>query len=158
MMITSLPIRQKQHGFTMIELIVVLLVVGVMAIFFAYSLMGSSDDAKANLSKTALASDMPRGIFSYLSMANIPSSGTDLTSEIAERGVKPTTPWGDTWSATSQGTGSGAVVKVTYPIGAEDGVSLADLIAEDLNDASLYPQIESATASGNTITVKYKVM
>lgn len=153
-----LPKRNQESGFTTLELIVVLVIIGVLVVAFGYNTIGRTDDAKANTAKIALSSDMPQGIFSYYSIAGVPNDGTTLTSDIAARGVKPTTPWGDTWSATSRGNGSGATVEVSYPIGAEDADNLADNIAAELSKGSLYPQISSATASNGTLTVTYKTL
>lgn len=149
-------VRHKEGGYTIIQLIIVLLIIGILVVAFGYNAVGATDDAKANTSKIFLSSDMVSSIASYLSIAGRPSGTNDITGELVSRGAKPNTPWNETWSAAPSGSGSSQVIKVTYPIGAEDATTYAEDIASDLNDGTKYPSIEKATADGAEIVVDYK--
>jgi|AntDeeMinimDraft_5_1070356.scaffolds.fasta_scaffold11606_2 type II secretory pathway pseudopilin PulG len=152
-------VRHKDGGYTIIQLIIVLLIIGILVVAFGYNAVGATDDAKANTSKIFLSSDMVSSIASYLSIAGEPSTGDVITDALVSRGAKPDTPWGgDPWKATASGNGDSQTIDVEYPIGAEDAETYARDIASDLDNAAKYPSIESASASSGEITVKYKTL
>lgn len=148
--------RPRQSGFTTLELIVVLVIIGVLVVAFGWVSVGKTDDAKANMTLTALSFDMPTAVRSYLGVNTPPAEGTDVTDELVERGVKPTTPWEGSWSAQIEGSGESARVSVTYPIGGGKAAEMAQQIATKLGDKDIYPLIDGAAVeSSEDVVIKY---
>ena len=149
---------KKLKGFTLVELIAVVAIISMIAVYITIEISQSSDDAKVGIATAFLASNVPAAISSYRarnrSSCRGLGSGTavDITTILVARGLAPNSPWDVPWSATYNDTTRQISVIITTS--GEQQNDSASTIATNLNDAEV-PQVVSATSSTNTATVVY---
>nr|WP_192963253.1 type II secretion system protein [Pseudomonas fluorescens]CEK42033.1 hypothetical protein PQBR57_0080 [Pseudomonas fluorescens SBW25] len=140
---------RKQKGFTLIELMVVLAVIGILIKIFMPGLFQSQEDAKVQGVKTQLLKDFPSSITRLVTMSNKCNNTTITYAKMVERGMAPETVFGGTWSITTSG---GNTATVTYPLDLND----ADL-ATDLKDTLTgAPNVKSVSNTSAQIVVAYR--
>lgn len=148
----------KARGFTLVELIAVVAIISMIAVYITIEINQSSDDAKVGIATAFLASNVPAAISSYRarnrSSCRALGSGTgvDITSTLVSRGLAPNSPWDEPWSAVYND--STREISVTITTTGQQANDSASTIATNLNDAEV-PQVVRATASNNTATVVY---
>lgn len=141
--------KKKQRGFTMVELLMVLVAIGLLIWVMNSGLFQSQEDAKAQTAKTQLLKDFPRGIATLVSFTNKCTNTTITRDKLISRGVPSETVWGGAWSVTTSG---GNTVTVTYPLDLKDtdlGAQVADALLRSDN-------IKTATGTGTQIVVSYR--
>lgn len=141
--------RKKQRGFTMVELLMVLVAIGLLIWVMNSGLFQSQEDAKAQTAKTQLLKDFPRAIATLVSFTNKCTNTTITQPKLISRGVPSETVWGGAWTVTTSG---GNTVTVTYPLDVKDttlGTEIATALARSDN-------VKSATGTGVLVTVSYR--
>lgn len=140
---------RKQKGFTLIELMVVLAIIGIFIKIFMPGLFQSQEDAKVQGVKTQLLKDFPSSITRLVTMSNTCSNTTITYDKMVERGMPSQTVFGGTWTITTSG---GNTATVTYPLDLND----TDL-ATDLKDVLTgAPNVKSVSATSSQIVVAYR--
>lgn len=161
----------KDRGFTLVELIAVVAIISMIAVYITIEINKSSDDAKIGIATAFLTSNVPGAISSY--RARNLSSCRGLTNEgiaamddsvkididqedgftikdvFVARGLSPRTPWDDKWSVEYDDTSR--QIKLNFPVGGDANKSEAivqDLL-KNLGDKS---QIESIDTAGYQTT------
>jgi|SRR3990167_7823037 len=133
----------KQQGFTMLEMVFVLIVIGILAVTFLPGLIGQKDDAKYSAAVTQLEKDFPSAIGRQVARTNACTTTTITKANLLTRGLQTNTVWGTNWTVSSV---TGNVVTINYVVDPNDTAAAAD-IASRLNSNG---NISSATASGTT--------
>jgi|AntDeeMetagen681_2_1112603.scaffolds.fasta_scaffold08055_3 type II secretory pathway pseudopilin PulG len=155
--------RRRTGGYTLLQIIVVLLIIGVLAVAFGYGSLGKVDASKASAAKSILAGEVPKAFFSYLRTNGVPTTNTDVRSGLIDNGLSPQTPWHEDWSAKMVGNNPnapivGAMLRIRYPIGGDNATNYAQEIASSLIAAGDFPQVaNAANPSNGVIYVYYKV-
>ena len=164
---------KKQAGFTLVELIAVVGIISMIAIYITIEINQSSDDAKVGLATAFLVSNVPNALSSYrarhlgscLGIAG-PVDGsenlkvlnegdnlgsTPLKQRLLKRGLADATPWGDYWNiAYDSGTRE---VTLTYPV---PGTNSKAMIADIVENLATQGQVVSAESeTDGAITVVY---
>lgn len=140
---------RKQKGFTLVELVVVMAVIGLLMYVLMPGLFQSKEDAKVQGVKTQLLKDFPGGITRLVTMTNKCNNTTITYDKLVERGLQPETVFGTTWSITTSG---GNTATVTYPLDLDDPALATDL-KDSLTGA---PNVKSVTATTAQIVVSYR--
>lgn len=146
---------RKNNGFTLIELIAVVAIISMIAVYITIEVNQSADDAKVGLATSFLASNIPSAISSYraqnmssCSRMATPPTGKTVKDLLTDRGIAPNSAWDIPWTVTYDATNR--TVNVVYTVfGSTD---YAGVIASNLGSV---PQVNTATSSGNVVTVVY---
>ena len=101
--------KKEQKGFTLVELITVIAMVSLMAVYLSIEMSSASEDAKIAMASTFLLDNVPKAISSFrarhnytCSDLNVGPGGTgavDATVQLTDRGLFSGTPWEDVWAA-----------------------------------------------------------
>lgn len=135
---SQLQNRKKSQGFTLVELIAVVGIISMIAIYITIEINQSSDDAKIGIATAFLVSNMPSALSSFRARhlgscrgiddaiadgevvtalaADDTSTGAAIfvKQRLTKRGLADTTPWDDYWiAAYDDGTRE---VTLSYPI------------------------------------------
>ena len=152
---------KKLKGFTLVELITVVAIISMIAIYITIEINRSNDDAKIGIAAAYLSSSVPAAISSYRArhMGNCNgiagTSGTDALPELESRGMSDTSPWGTPVTAVWSSTNSTITVSFTVPASA-DG-TLAQTLRANLDSSSgQFVTLPAATiADGSAFSVTY---
>tara|TARA_R110002124_G_scaffold128157_15_gene288682 strand:+ start:6681 stop:7193 length:513 start_codon:yes stop_codon:yes gene_type:complete len=144
--------KQKQKGFTLLEVVVVMAIIAILVAATAGGLFTAKDDAKVGAAKTQLMKDFPSAITRILTINNLCTGIT--TAKIQDRGISSTTVFGTTWSVTGA---SNSGVTISYPTTITDAATLSSVASS----IPTYPSdrssnINSISASASTLTVSYR--
>lgn len=140
---------RKQKGFTMVELVVVLFIIGLLMYVLMPGLFETKEDAKVQGVKTQLLKDFPAGITRLVTMTNKCNNTTITYEKLVERGMKAETVFGTPWTITTSG---GNTATVTYPLDLDD-----TNLSTDLKDALTgAPNVKSVTATTAQIVIAYR--
>lgn len=85
----SVPNRRRQQGFTLIEIMVVIIILGVLAAVVVPNIIGAPDEARAKAAKVDIARVMQQLDLYRLDNLNYPSSEQGLAALVAKPGGKP---------------------------------------------------------------------
>lgn len=147
-MLTMKRSQKSQKGFTLIEILIVLAIIGLLASTFLPGLMRKREDAKFTTALTYLQKDFPGAITSQVSRTNECIGMTK--QDLVDRGLVENTVWNLPWtldSATSN------LVTIGYPIDSTD-TKAASTLATTLSQST---NISSAVATANSkVTVAYR--
>lgn len=92
--------KNEQKGFTLVELITVIAIVSLLAIYLSFEMGEAGEDAKIGMASTFLLSNVPSTMHSIRARAagfcGLPAVAKP---DLEARGLYGQTPWGDDWSA-----------------------------------------------------------
>ena len=142
----------RQKGFTLIELAIVLGVIAILTAFFLPGMLKAREDSKLSTAITQLQKDFPGAIARQVSRTNTCSTTTITAAKLKERGLPDLTVWNTAWTVDAVTSNQ---VTISYTIDSTDTNTAADL-ATALNQSNNIVK-NSATATGNTkVTVAYR--
>lgn len=157
--LTREHVFSNEGGYTLIQIIVVFVIIGIVIVAFSYQGLGFSDDARANVASKFLTTNIPRAIVGFAQMSGVAGASDDaaLKEAFIVRGAKPDTPWDEPWTATliDAPSGSGKYVRIKYPFA---GSRAAEAVADVRKrlDSPDYPLIANVQVIGaNTLQVDY---
>lgn len=166
--------QNKQSGFTLVELIVVVGLISMIAIYITIEINQSSDDAKVGIATAFLVSNVPSAISSYRARhmgtcAGISSEAlnpnevldsvvldsgdvdqTNLKKRLVKRGLSSQTPWGQYWTTSYDATT--LVLTITYPVPGADALNMSNDIKENIESQG---KVAKITVNNNTLSVEY---
>ncbi|MDY6920074.1 MAG: type II secretion system protein [Pseudomonadota bacterium] len=165
--------KLKQNaGFTLVELIAVVAIISMIAVYVTIEINQSSDDAKVGLATAFLTSNVPSAISSYRarhmancrSITNYPDDAVDLNGDgdydvadvLIERGLAPTTPWGDTWVA--EYSDETREITIRFPFNGTNAEVVRDDILVNLTNRPQMVSVEdggSQAGGATSLTVVY---
>jgi general secretion pathway protein G len=100
---------KRSRGFTLIEMMVVMLIIGIMAAMVVPNLISRGDDAKVTAAKGDIATIMQSLKMYHLDNSRYPTTDQGLQSLVAKPGGKgyleklPKDPWGNQYQYLSPG-------------------------------------------------------
>jgi general secretion pathway protein G len=97
--------RSAEHGFTLVELMVVILIIGLLATIVIINVMPATDQAAVTKARADIAT-LEQGMEMYrLKHMNYPGGGDGLQLLVSERLVKrlPKDPWGNPYRYAAPG-------------------------------------------------------
>ncbi|MCC7064870.1 MAG: type II secretion system protein GspG [Planctomycetes bacterium] len=90
-------VRPVQAGFTLVEIMVVIVILGLLATMVAQNVIGASDTARIGTTQASLKSIHEAVSLYYLNNGKLPSSLEDLTNNDAKGGAALTELGKDAW-------------------------------------------------------------
>jgi len=82
------PLRPAQAGFTLVEIMVVIVILGLLSTMVATNVIGASDEARVNLAKTSVT-NIHRAIEAYYTFnGKLPENLEELVNEEAKGGAQ----------------------------------------------------------------------
>jgi prepilin-type N-terminal cleavage/methylation domain-containing protein len=142
--------RNKQQGFTLIELAIVLAIAALLAATFLPGLLKNRDDAQYTSALTQLQKDFPSAITRQLARTNQCNATTMTRTNLLTRGLPANTVWGTAWSATYASNR----VSVVYPLtNADDPATAGADLVSALSSSS---NVAAVSVSGTNLTVQYR--
>ncbi len=97
--------RSAEHGFTLVELLIVLTIIGLLATVVVINVMPAQDTARMRKAEADIAT-LEQGIEMYrLNRMNYPSAGDGLQALVTEGFIKrlPNDPWGNPYRYAAPG-------------------------------------------------------
>lgn len=137
----------SQQGFTLLELMVVLALIGILAGFFYPRLASSGDDAKVAAARTWMNKDFPAGISAQL--ARTRSCSTVTKDNLTKRGVNEKTLWGDSWTVSVTSN----TVTLTYPLTSAQDMASAGADLATLKEDGI---VQTSTFTSPNLLVTYR--
>ncbi|TXI09483.1 MAG: prepilin-type N-terminal cleavage/methylation domain-containing protein [Rhizobium sp.] len=152
--------RAKQAGFTMIEIAMVVVLLVILVALLLPNLTQQSQDTKVSQTTMLVASSMCRAVSSY-SVAHNSTISTATATDLSNRGVPATTPFGDTWTVTAAAPN----LNITIPMTSVSTVSATN--QKDVSTAiqtgittnspcSLISSVAQAAGAPYNLTVTFK--
>ena len=147
--------KRHARGFTTLELVVVLAVVGILVVAFGYGMVNRVHDARIQTAKIKLSYDFPLVIRTVLNTLPRPLEDQDLTDALVAKGLKPTTPYGGRWKARVRTRYRW--VQVGYPLGygRKNAEKEADAMARYLARLD-HINVERLVGDSRKIVVRYE--
>lgn len=149
-------------GFTLVELIAVVAIISMIAVYITIEINQSSDDAKIGLATAFLTSNVPSAISSFrarhlascqkISADFTPPNGTPVTGNEATkanlvlRGLAPTTPWNDEWTASYDD--SAREITIEFPLNGSNANTVETDLVSNLEGRSQMVKVDAGSAAG----------
>ncbi|MCK1788708.1 prepilin-type N-terminal cleavage/methylation domain-containing protein [Pseudomonas violetae] len=147
--VTAAP-RNKQKGFTLLEIVIAIAIVAMLAAFILPGLLQNKEDAKFSAALTQLQKDFPSAITRQVSRTNQCSTAVVTKSLLEARGLPSFTVWNTGWTVSNVSTNQ---VTINYTIDSTDQATASNL-ATALNQSN---NVQSALATANaSVTVVYR--
>lgn len=151
---------KKLKGFTLVELITVVAIISMIAIYITIEINRSNDDAKVGIATAYLTSSVPAAISSYRARHmgncnNIGSTDAEVLASLESRGMSDTSPWGT--AVTASWNSSNSTISISFLIpGSADG-ELSNTLRDNLGSSSgQFVTLPTGTLSdGSAFTVTY---
>ena len=164
--------QSNSKGFTLVELIAVVAIISMIAVYITIEINQSSDDAKIGLATAFLTSNVPGAISSFRarhmsSCRAIDDGGTiggetyteadDATkANLVARGLAANTPWDDDWTAAFDDDERN--ITITFPVSGTNAFSVAQDLVTNIDGRSQVVSIENDVTDGATagnVTIVY---
>lgn len=163
------PGQRNSRGFTLIEILIVIVIIGLLGAYFGQPLYRQSDVAKTNAAYLTLTEQIPKALLGFYSThgyngITLAAKGYAVAEgELVARGVAPSTPWGGDWDVAveTDGRDGGKVVLVRYGIGdSENDLRIGNEIKTRMQaDKDKLPMIQTnklRVGSGHRLNVYYQ--
>lgn len=146
--------KANQSGFTLIEIVAVIIILGILVAFFAPSIGGRTEDTKVSTSNLMLKSSFPQAIGRQY--ARTLDCSTITKSDLVSRGLNSETPFGDAWTVVNTDVNS---VQISFPTNSANDPSdagsdinsvLQQAVADGVNS------INATSFSSPVLTVTYQ--
>lgn len=168
-----MKIKNRQSGFTLIELITVVSLVSLLVLYITVELGQSNDDAKVAMTTTILLGNIPQAIGSYKarhlgSCAALDDAfdadyagdddgdtdATDAKKHLVARGLHYTTPWGEFWEA--EYSNDDRTITITYPtVGSDNADQAATDIFGNLDNKPQINTIDDVVDGDEELVITY---
>ena len=148
---------KRAAGFTLIEVMAVVLVLGILAAFYGARYMDRSDEARAGMSITFLGGQVPTALLNVAEMRGRIDNTTK--DDLVARGLSATTLWGTAWNVATDDDLTNNRITLQFTVGAANTPttrSLATSVADRLRLANEYPSVVSVTVTNNQLDVVYR--
>ncbi|MBO9471088.1 type II secretion system protein [Endozoicomonas sp. G2_2] len=149
----------KQHGFTLIELMVAIAVASLLGFLAVQALGGQQDTARVGSARSFFTEDLPSALTSFGSAVG---QNTDVTDpdDIIPYGVPADTAWGEAWEVSTNGPARTGV-EITYPIGGSNpddiGANLESLLTSTKSGGDpQFPYITDVSYNNSSLTAKVR--
>ena len=135
----------KEEGFTLIEIVIVVFIIGVLAAVLLPAIFQSRNQGQFGASETQINTSFPRAIAGMLIYQPSCLNQTKAVL-IATGGLKSTNPFGQLWTVSATTTNT---LTVTYPF---DSAANATLMGTRLGASQ---SLNSATPTGVNLAIVY---
>jgi len=149
--------KPRSAGFTLMEVLAVIFVIGIIAAVFGSRYVDRNDQAKAGMVVTFLGGQIPSALMTFAEMRgkidNV--SKADLTAT----GVSANTHWGVAWTVEADTVLTDNRIQIHYTVGAADTAttrSLANEVLLRLQNATDFPNIVAVARNNNQLDVTYQ--
>lgn len=139
--------RSKQAGFTMVEIMIVIAIIGILTYLVVQGLSGNQDTARASDARTFFTSSLPSSVTSYGAAVG-QNSTISAADDLIPYGAPVETAWGDSWSVSSSGTARDGVT-IQYPIGGNNPTQIGDDLVTFLQSCTVDASGGQATSGGS---------
>jgi general secretion pathway protein G len=121
--IRKLGREKREEGFTLVELMVVIVIIGLLATVVVINVMPAQDTARIRKAEADIAT-LEQGLEMYrLNRMNYPSSGDGLQALVSEGFIKrlPEDPWGNPYRYATPGRDGQAFDVFSYGADGQEG-------------------------------------
>lgn len=149
----------NSKGFTLVELIAVVAIISMIAVYITIEINQSSDDAKIGLATAFLTSNVPGAISSFRArhMSSCRAIDDEVTiggetyaegdvatkANLVNRGLAANTPWDDEWTASFDD--AAREITIEFPLVGTNADTVQTDLATNLTGRA---QVVSVTAGG----------
>ena len=144
----------KQGGFTLIEILIVIIIIGILLAVVAPSIGGKQEDAKVSASNLMLKQSFPGAIGSQYARTQDCTSITK--ANLVSRGLNGDTPFGDSWTVSNA---TASEIEITFPVGsandsAEAGGDINTVLTAAIADGA--NSLNASSFADPDLTVTYQ--
>lgn len=133
---------RNQTGFTLIEILIVIIIIGILLAVIAPSIGGKQEDAKVSSSNLMLKQSFPQAIGSQFARTQDCASITK--ADLEARGLNSETPFGDAWTLSNA---TAAEIEITFPVSSANDSAEAGADINTVMQAAIADGANSLNAS-----------
>lgn len=150
----KIPNTRKQGGFTLIEILIVIIIIGILLAVIAPSIGGKQEDAKVSASNLMLKQSFPGAIGSQYARTQDCASITK--ADLVSRGLNSETPFGDSWTLSNA---TASEIEITFPVGsandsAEVGGDINTVLSAAIADGA--NSLNASSFADPDVTITYQ--
>lgn len=145
---------RNQTGFTLIEILIVIIIIGILLAVIAPSIGGKQEDAKVSSSNLMLKQSFPQAIGSQFARTQDCASITK--ADLEARGLNSDTPFGDAWTVSDA---TAAEIEITFPVSSANDSASAGADIDTVMQAAIADGANSLNASAfadPNLTITYQ--